>query len=81
MRLSSNLAASGLSNLSDNPTLPPDDRIALVVGLVKSIVGSATRTRRLQTPYLCRILRLSSGSSGFLRRYERGYPGEIGKRG
>jgi hypothetical protein len=35
-----------------------------VVGLVKNIVGSAARTRRQRTPYLCGILRLSSGSSG-----------------
>jgi hypothetical protein len=37
-----------------------------IVGLVVSIVGSAPRTRRLQTPYLCWIPRLSSGSSGFV---------------
>jgi hypothetical protein len=38
-------------------------------------------TRRQQTPYLSWILRPSSGSSGFVRRYERGYSGEIGRRG
>jgi len=48
---------------------------------VKSTVGPATRTRRQQIPYLCRILRLSSGSSGFVRRYERGCFGESGRRG
>jgi hypothetical protein len=31
---------------------------------------AATRTRRLQTPYLCRILRPSSGSSGFVETWE-----------
>ena len=36
----------GFSRLADNPTPPPDERITLVVGLVVSIVGSATRTRR-----------------------------------
>jgi hypothetical protein len=55
-------------------------RTTFVVGLVESIVGSAPRTRRLQTPYLCWILQLSSGSSGYMRRYERGCPGEIGRR-
>jgi hypothetical protein len=75
MRSLRQLAASGLSNLPDNPTRGT----TLVVGLVKSIVGLPTRTRRQQTPYLCRILRLSSGSSGQVRRYERGYTGEGGR--
>src|SRR5829696_2096558 len=44
----------------------------------QSTVGLATRTRRQQIPYLCLILRLSSGSSGFVRRYERGYTGRVG---
>jgi hypothetical protein len=42
--------------------------------------GCASRTRRQQVPYLGRILWLSSGSSGSMRRYERGYTGEIGRR-
>jgi hypothetical protein len=77
MRSLRQLAASGLSNLPDNPTRGT----TLVVGLVKSIVGLPTRTRRQQTPYLCRILRISSGSSGIVRRYGRGYPRESGRRG
>jgi hypothetical protein len=47
-----------------------------VVGFIENIVGLATRTRRQQTPYLCRILR---PSSGFVSRYERGYSGEGGR--
>ncbi len=35
------LAASGLSNLSDNPTLPPDEKDSPVVGFIESIVGLA----------------------------------------
>ena len=75
------LAASGLSNLPDNPTLLPDEKDGPSSGLSRTSSGSVTRTRRQQIPYLCRILWLSSGSSGYMRRYERGYTGESGRRG
>ena len=71
MRFLRQLAASGLSNLSVNPTRR----------MVRRRVGeehrrAVTRTRRRQTPYLCGIPLLSSGSSGYLRRYERIHEGE-----
>jgi hypothetical protein len=72
MRSLGQLVASGLSNLPDNPTSLPDGNDDPSSG---SDVGSAPSTRRQQTPYLGRILWQSSGSSGFVRRYERGYPG------
>jgi hypothetical protein len=63
MRSSRQLATSGLSNPLHNPTPLPDEKDAPSSG---SSVGSATRTRRQQTPYLCRIPRLSSDLSGFV---------------
>ena len=75
------LAASGLSNLPDNPTSLPDEKDRPSSGLSRASSGSRHRTRRQETPYLCWILRLSSGLSGYLRRYERGCLGESGRRG
>jgi hypothetical protein len=80
MRSLRQLAASGLSNLPDNPTPLPDEKDGPSSGLSRASSGSRYTTRRQQTPYLCWILQLSSGSSGYMRRYERGYPGEIGRR-
>src|SRR3546814_19223753 len=54
---------------SDLPPPLPDEG-----GSISS--GCVSRTRRQQTPYLCRIPRLSSGLSGFVRRYESGYRSE-----
>ena len=59
MRSLRQLVASGLSNLSGNPTPLPDDGPPLSSGLDGA----------------------SSGLSGYLRRYERGYTGESGRRG
>jgi hypothetical protein len=81
MRSLRQLAASGLSNLPDNPTPLPDEKDGPSSGLSRASSGSRYTTRRQQTPYLCWILQLSSGSSGYMRRYERAYTGEIGRRG
>ena len=80
MRCLRPIVASGLSNLPDNPTPPPDEKDGPSSGLSRASSGSRYTTRRQQTSNLCWILRLSSGSSGYIRRYERGYPGEIGRR-
>jgi hypothetical protein len=80
MRSLRQLAASGLSNPPDNPTPSPDEKDGPSSGLSRASSGSRYTTRRQQASNLCWILRLSSGSSGFVRKYERGCTGEIGRR-
>ena len=68
-RSSVQLLSSGFSNLPENPSLLPDEKDG-PSSVYREVVKSTTRTRQHQTPYLCRILQLSSGSSGFVETWE-----------
>ena len=64
------LAASSLSNFPDNPTPLPDERDGPSSGLSSAPSGQQLEPDDNKPRYLCRILRLSSGLSGFVEAWE-----------
>ena len=64
------LAASGLSNLPDNPTPLPDDGPPLSSGYREHRRILYTEPDDNKPPYLCRILGPPSRLSGFVEAWE-----------
>jgi hypothetical protein len=70
MRSLGSPAASDLSNLPDNPTPLPDEKDGPSSRLSRTWSGQQLDPDDNKPPYLCWILRLSSGSSGFVEAWE-----------